>query len=834
MSRIASEGICRGEGAGYIAVRIADYDGPLSVAARTASGTQVPVTSRPAGTRAAGERRVALAVPLLSCAITVDLWLGDTPQGDPAWSTTFDPKASKVASRLLSTLKPALANSLRGIEERCTRGYAHLQVLGIWPTTPEGDQDPEDEPMLVWRIRATLPAADDGRPQLRVLGPDAEPVPQMARVIEDRVAPFGPHASATTRTVTFSARIPVRIDHLCLVCALTDDVASEAFRCLLPWQVAALREESLRHVRGAAWDARYPQWQQAHQATEAELGRQRSLAGAWPKDAPRFSIVVPVYRTPAPFLEEVIASVRAQTYPHWELILVNASGDWPEVSGVLARAAADPRVRVLPIENRSISENTNVGIAAATGTHLCFVDHDDLIEPDALWHYAAHLCAHPQTDLLYCDEDRIGQGGVPHMPAFKPDPNRGLLLGYNYVTHLLCVSRRALDLTARSGPDVSGAQDYDLTLRAFEVARESAHIPRVLYHWREHEASTAAGADQKPFAHHAGRRALEGHLARTGLPAHVEDGPLPCLYQVRFELAEPAPTTSIVVCAHDDAEALRACAQSVLDHTRYPNFEVVIAADGGQHVADTIAQLAAADDRVRVAAGAPTGAGGARDATFGAAANRGAEQAHGALLVFLDADVQALSECWLDELARCLVRPEVGVAGARLVDDDGLVVHAGLATATHGTLVRLARNLDHAEPGYAFANALGWDITMVAGSGLMVRREVFVGLDGFDESFGATYAGADLCLRARADGWTTTLAHRSVLRHRPEARHVPTTESELRELGARQLRERAHFSQVHAAYLVEGDPAINANLDPRSPWFELGPTQNDGSASSIQ
>ena len=825
MPRIASEGLCRGEGQGYVALAIKGYDGPLNLRARTSDGVEVPSALRPlASAGARNSRRVAIVVPLINRDLVLELWLSRTRTDAPNWSATFPVNTSKLSSRLLTARKPQLARELRGIEDRCTGGYAQLTVTDIWPagSNPLSNDSAAHEPQAIWRVQTCFPTVDEATPRIVAFDARANQIALEAHVMEDHVVASKRDPRVSEHIVTFSVLLPQSANHVCLAASIEDRSELMAFRCLLPWQVDALVATGRKHVGGAAWDDRYPLWLNAHRATPAELDRQRTTATSLPSDAPLISVVMPVYRTPTPFLEEAIASVRAQTYPLWELVVANASGPWPEVDEVLERAGQDERVRVIGIENRSIAENTNAAISATTGDYVAFLDHDDLLEPDALWRYATCIRERRETDLLYCDEDRLAPDGTPCLPAFKPGPNHGLLLGYNYVTHLLCVSRRVLNLTERSGPSVAGAQDFDLTLKAFEVAREIAHVPYVLYHWREHDSSTAGDASQKPFAHDAGRVALEGHLARTGLLATVEDGPFPCTYRVRHELPDPKPLVSIIIPTRDHVELLATCIRSILERTDYTNYEVILV-DTGSVEARTFRfydELKMGDGRVRLTTWKPSTGTEEPPFDYSSIVNHGARHASGELLCFLNNDTEVLSERWLDSMVAAFCRPEIGVAGAKLLYDDGLVQHVGMAANPNGELRFLSENLTAEEPGYAYTCVLPWDPPMVGGPCQMVRKPLFEELGGYDEQLSAGYSDGDLCLRAREAGWEVTVVPDALLLHRGFASHgYGVTDARLR---TRYLAERGRFMARHAAYLADGAPQVNPNLNPYSPWFELG------------
>ena len=260
----------------------------------------------------------------------------------------------------------------------------------------------------------------------------------------------------------------------------------------------------------------YGPWFEAHRTGQEQLERQRKRK--WERPV-KISIAVPVYHTPEPFLREMIESVKRQTYPYWELCLADGS---PEDEGLrqmlLQYAKEDDRIVVRILEkNLGIAGNTNAALEMATGEYIGLLDHDDFLEPDALFWIASEMEGLDWPDLLYTDEDKTSQDGSEYFqPNFKPDYNPDLLRSNNYICHFLVAER---DLVAHAGGFDSrydGAQDYDFILRCTEKARKIVHIPRVLYHWRTHPQSTADNPISKQYAYDAGKRAIEAHLARVG------------------------------------------------------------------------------------------------------------------------------------------------------------------------------------------------------------------------------------------------------------------------------------------------------------------------------
>lgn len=261
-----------------------------------------------------------------------------------------------------------------------------------------------------------------------------------------------------------------------------------------------------------------------------------SLQKAVDRDHPSFSIVVPAFRTPLVFLQQLIHSVLHQTYPRFELII--AASELPPLVEEFINSAASRDKRIRPVfleKNRGIAGNTNAALSRVTGTHICFLDHDDLLHAHCLQRLS-DVIARDNPDLIYTDEDKVDRSGAHfHSPVRKPDYDQALLERNNYITHLTVVQRKILDRIGGVRSDYDGAQDYDFILRATDASKTIWHIPEVLYHWRESEQSTASGqSEAKPYAVEAGRRALEDHLIRLGRDGEiVENSDQPFVYWVR-------------------------------------------------------------------------------------------------------------------------------------------------------------------------------------------------------------------------------------------------------------------------------------------------------------
>lgn len=275
-----------------------------------------------------------------------------------------------------------------------------------------------------------------------------------------------------------------------------------------------------------------------------------------------FSIVVPLYRTPESYLNRMITSVIAQSYPHWELILADATEDHSvektlkqqgfltiQMQGSRESVAADPRIRYVHLtENAGIAANTNQALPCAKGEYIGLLDHDDVLTPDALYEMADAITKANDRGVsvafAYSDEDKCdGEETRYYDPNHKEDFNYDLILSNNYICHFLVMDA---DLMKRLQfrPECDGAQDYDLVLRAVaEVLATDGpageerivHIPKVLYHWRCHEASTAANPHSKKYAYEAGLRALQDHAAERGIPAEAVETRHVGFYRLQYK-----------------------------------------------------------------------------------------------------------------------------------------------------------------------------------------------------------------------------------------------------------------------------------------------------------
>lgn len=372
----------------------------------------------------------------------------------------------------------------------------------------------------------------------------------------------------------------------------------------------------------------------------AVLSRDEDVGGPAVGAHPLVSFLVPVHDPAPELLERTIASVLAQTSPHWQLCLSDDGSTDPAVRAILERAAQDARVVLTRAEIAGgISAATNAALALATGEFVAPLDHDDTLEPGALAAVGARLTADPALDVVYTDNDKELPGGARFAASLKPDWSPEYLRACMYTLHLGVYRGALVEQVGGFRSEYDGAQDHDLVLRLADAEARIGHVPEVLHHWGVHAASTAQDADAKPEAFERGAAAVQDHLDRTGVLARAVRLPIPGRYRVV--------------------------------HDRDPDLVVDLVVPGPPLAPDALALLEA-DSRARVTVVA---AGGT---TWGELAAAGVAATTAPVVVLFEDRCVPVADDWLDELAGLVREPGIGAAGALVVDADGATVHAGV------------------------------------------------------------------------------------------------------------------------------------------------------------
>lgn len=567
----------------------------------------------------------------------------------------------------------------------------------------------------------------------------------------------------------------------------------------------------------------YQQWRLEYAVKETELERQRKTEFVSPV---LFSIIVPLYQTPEVFLRRMIESVQAQTYGHWELCLADASPvlcEAPETTAlteiVRAYQKNDGRIRYRVLgSNAGISENTNAGFAMASGDLFCLLDHDDLLTPDALFAFADALRRHPRAEMLYSDEDKISADEKEYFqPHFKPDFNPDLLRSNNYICHFLAVRASLARQVGLLDGAYDGAQDYDFILRCSEQAKEIVHIPRVLYHWRSHSASTAENPFSKEYAYDAGKRAIEAHLARIGISGTVECMKFPGFYRVHYQTQEK-PLVSIIIPNKDHAETLRECLESVWEKSTYENYEILVVENNSTEkrtfaaYKELKAQAEKLGKTLRIVRWPGSGF------HYPDINNFGAKKARGDYLILLNNDITVITPQWIEEFLGVCSRPEVGAAGARLYYPDDTIQHAGIVIGIGGIAGSLFTGMQRERSGYLNKAMLIQDLSAVTAACMMVKKSVYEQLGGMEERLAVAFNDVDFCLRAREAGYLVVYnPYVEMYHHESKSRGAEDSKEKIR-----RFQEEIEFMRSRWIKLLkEGDAYYNPNFSLKTWNYEL-------------
>ena len=712
---------------------------------------------------------------------------------------------SKWASRATYRLNKELSKSLRDFDE----------VAEFYKATVNFYDCIEDGDSLIIRCGVLTPSRNDTN--IEIICED-----EQGKTLDIVTIPFGQNETPTDFTLEkrvlesqYSIKIPSNHQRYYFFLSDSNHPSFNSFDCLTPERLKLLREDSNYLFRSAQFDPFYDKWLKEHRATQGVLQKQRTVVFA---RNVLFSIIVPLYNTPLQLFEEMVDSVTQQTYSNWELVLVNASPDYAELDELIkVKTAADKRIRCIQLEaNKGISENTNAGINASAGDYICFFDHDDTLEPDLLFSYAEAIDRDSEIDLLYCDEDKLMPDGTYTQPFFKPDFNLDLLRNNNYICHMLTIRKELLDQLEPNSKEYDGAQDHNLTLRAVEKTNHIHHVPKLLYHWRITESSTAADAASKPYASLAGIKAVQEHLDRSGIKATVEQAKRPFTYKVTYAVPEDRPLVSIIIPTKDHIDLLSVCLNSIIQRSTYTNFEVLVVENNSSEAKtfDYYKEIEAqGDGKIRIITWP-------NEFNFSKIMNYASKHAEGDYLLLLNNDTEIITPNWIEIMLGLCSRKDVGAVGVKLYYPDETIQHAGICIGG-GVAGHLCLNLPKNNWGYFALNDAQQDLSAVTAACMMTKKSVFDSVGGFTEELQVAFNDVDYCLKIRERDLLVVYTPEVELYHYESISRGQENNVEKK---MRFHREVSYMNYRWARYYVEGDPYMNPNFasgEPLNRYYHL-------------
>ncbi len=570
-------------------------------------------------------------------------------------------------------------------------------------------------------------------------------------------------------------------------------------RTLRKQGASALKEDW--KVRYASAVSEYDIWYLKHKPSARTLEKQRAHNFSY---EPVISIIVPAYRTPEKFLQQMLVSVQEQTYKKWQLCVADGSGEDECVEKAIQPYLKDKRICYKNLkENKGISGNTNAALDMASGEVIMLLDHDDILAPEALYEFVKVFNKNDEADAVYSDEDKISMDLKRHFdPHFKTDFNLDLLRSNNYICHLFAVKKSIVDCVGGFRKEFDGSQDYDFILRCTEKARQVVHIPKVLYHWRMHQQSTAANPESKMYCYEAGKRAIEAHLERLHISAKVEMQEYLGYYNVDYE-KKGTPLVSIIIPNKDEKECLSRCIESIFQKTLYRNFEIIVVENNSleEETFQYYKELEK-NPQIRILYWK-------NSFNYSALNNFGVKEAKGDYFLLLNNDTEVISPEWLDVMLADCQRDDIGAVGCKLLYPDDTIQHCGVIIGMGGIAGHIFNGQSRESTGYFARTKVQQDFSAVTAACLMISKSVFTQMGGLDEQLKVAFNDVDFCLRIREAGYLIMLEPRALLyHHESKSRGSEDTLEKMKRFDS----EVEFMQERWAGILKDGDPYYNHNL----------------------
>lgn len=548
----------------------------------------------------------------------------------------------------------------------------------------------------------------------------------------------------------------------------------------------------------------------------------------------KISILVPLWNNKKEFQIQMLDSVMNQTYENWELCLADGSDEEHSYIGEICKeyaAKANGRIIYKHLEkNGGIAGNTNECLKLSTGEYIGLFDQDDVLHPSVLYEYVKAI-NEQGADYLYCDETTFKGNDINRMLTmhFKPDYAPDNLRANNYICHFSVFARKLLEGTELFRPDFDGSQDHDMILRLTDRAEKIVHVPRLMYYWRSHEGSVAAGIEAKPYAIEAAKGAIADHLKKHGFKHFQITSTRACatIFRIRYQILG-SPKISIVIANKDHAEDLKRCIDSIHNKSTWSRYEIIIVENNSttQEIQDYYTKLLgysyreAAEERtvcgcdggiLRNAEGSICIVTYHGDFNYSAINNLGVSYASGDYILLLNNDTEVITANWMEELLMYAQREDVGAVGAKLYYGDKTIQHAGvvIGLGAHRTAGHTHYRIPVQNLGYMGRLCYTQDVSAVTGACLMVKKSLYTEAGGLDEGFAVSLNDVDFCLKLRERGLLNVFTPFAELYHYES---VSRGLDDAGEKAERYNRESAKFREKWKEALEKGDPYYNPNF----------------------
>ena len=522
------------------------------------------------------------------------------------------------------------------------------------------------------------------------------------------------------------------------------------------------------------------------------------------KSPPKFSIIMPVYNPDIPFFEQAIQSVSKQVYPFWELCIADDASTNPRVKELIEQYAhEDTRIKYkIRAVNGHISAASNSALELASNEYVVLLDHDDLLHPLALYYVAEEINAHPDSVIIYSDEDKINKRGRRLDPYFKPEFDYELQLSQNMVSHLGVYRRSAVMKVGGFRVGLEGSQDYDLLLRVLETCEpdQIIHIPRPLYHWRISRDSVSLDVNIKPYAVEAGKRALNEHLQRRSVDAEVTYLPELAGYSVSYALPATQPAVTIIMMAETLSNALNTTIDAIISNTDYEPFRIHLWLNSNNNISFEIAD----EQKEFVSIFCHDFS---KMTSFAEIINECIGETSTEFICLLDSAIDHFPSNWLSDLVGQAKQAGIGGVAPKLINTRNNVVSSGIILAPDITSAHLSFGEERKKNGYFGWAKLCRGYSALSEKCLLFRRDHWHVIGGMNEKIHTPlFCCIDFCLKMKE------LGLRNVLRPSIELIIDDNVRNIVDKWFETNLEKDKAYLLKHWETMIENDPAFNPNL----------------------
>ena len=516
------------------------------------------------------------------------------------------------------------------------------------------------------------------------------------------------------------------------------------------------------------------------------------------KYKPTISIIIPTYKTPIKFLKEAIDSIQKQFYQNFEIIVYDDASKSIEIDNYL-KGSGFKNLRVFyNKKNSGISETSNNAVKKSKGEYLVFLDHDDTLSPNALYEIVKVLNKNRDIDYIYSDEDKLSKKGEREDPFFKPDFSYDMLLSCMYITHIRAIKKSTFLKLHGLDKRYDGAQDWDFALRLYESRGSFYHIPKILYHWRKTDQSTADDkSNAKSYAYKRQKELIEAHLRRQHIKATIKEGFWNGSYKIEREI-EGEPSVSIIIPFKDQVSYLKSCINSIKEKTTYKNYKIVLV-NNQSSKKDTLDYLETLKDSKYIEI-----LNYNRPFNYSLINNFAVKKTNSDFVIFLNSDTKIITPTWIEEMLQIAQRKDIGAVGGLLLYKDNTIQHAGIIVGLGGVAAHSHRGFDAMSNGHGGLLTLTRDVSAITAACMMIERSKFLKVKGFDESLRIAYNDVDLCLRLQRIGLKSIYTPYMRIYHYETKTRKKTVGENSTDTGI--------FIKRWKYFIKKGDPFYNPNL----------------------